>query len=254
MAQSVKNQIIIDAVPKHVAMIMDGNGRWAQERNMERIFGHHRGVETVRKMVEACSEIEVEYLTLYAFSTENWARPQNEVNALMELLVSTLRAEVAKLNENNVRLHTIGRTLDLPEKCQIELDEAITSTAGNTGLNLVLALSYSSKWDIMNASRALAQKHASGALSLDAIDEDAFKNELSTCNFPNVELLIRTSGEHRISNFLLWELAYAELYFTNTHWPDLEKEGLFQAIVDYQKRERRFGKTSEQIKHENSHE
>ena len=237
-------------MPRHVAMIMDGNGRWAKERGMERIFGHHRGVETVRRMVEACSEINVDFLTLYAFSTENWSRPQNEVNALMELLVSTLRAEVAKLNENNVRLHTIGKTTDLPPKCVDELNEAIDKTKDNTGLNLVLALSYSSKWDIVNASKRLAEKCQNGQLALDEINDDYFKNELSTCNFPDVELLIRTSGEHRISNFLLWELAYAELYFTNTHWPDFDKEGLFQAVVDYQKRERRFGKTSEQIKHE----
>lgn len=250
MGQSFKDQIITEAVPKHIAMIMDGNGRWAKEQGMERIFGHHRGVETVRRMVEACSEIGVTHLTLYAFSTENWARPVIEVNALMELLVSTLSAELDKLHNNNVRLHTIGRTNDLPQKCIDELEEASRKTAANNGLNLILALSYSAKWDLTNAAKKIAEKTLKGDLNVEHIDEELLRGELSTCNFPDVELLIRTSGEHRISNFLLWELAYAELYFTNTHWPAFDKEGFFEAIVDYQNRERRFGKTSEQIKND----
>ncbi|MBI1183077.1 isoprenyl transferase [bacterium] len=250
MAQDIKNQILAGKIPEHIAMIMDGNGRWAQEKGMDRIFGHHQGVETVRRMVEACSELGVKYLTLYAFSTENWARPIHEVNALMELLVSTLRAEVEKLNKNNVRLHTIGRTHDLPGKCQDELDEAIAQTQANTGLNLVLALSYSSKWDIANAAKKLAEAVEAKEISPGDIDEEKFRTQLSTCNFPEVELLIRTSGENRISNFLLWELAYAELYFTKTHWPDFNEEGLHKAIHDFQNRERRFGKTSEQIKND----
>lgn len=250
MGQSFKDQIITEAVPKHIAMIMDGNGRWAKEQGMERIFGHHRGVETVRRMVEACTEIGVTHLTLYAFSTENWARPVIEVNALMELLVSTLSAELDKLHNNNVRLHTIGRTNDLPQKCIDELEEASRKTAANNGLNLILALSYSAKWDLTNAAKNIAEKTLKGDLNVEHIDEELLRGELSTCNFPDVELLIRTSGEHRISNFLLWELAYAELYFTNTHWPAFDKEGFFEAIVDYQNRERRFGKTSEQIKND----
>ncbi|MFY0674743.1 MAG: isoprenyl transferase [Bacteroidia bacterium] len=238
-------------VPRHIAMIMDGNGRWAKERGMERIFGHHQGVETVRRMVEACSELGVEYLTLYAFSTENWARPKKEVNALMELLVSTLKVELEKLHNNNVRLHTIGNTQDLPIKCQDELQESMDQTANNKGLNLILALSYSAKWDITNATKKIADQVSKSSISSEDINEDMIKANLSTCNFPEVELLIRTSGENRISNFLLWELAYAEFYFTPTHWPDFNKEGLVEAINDYQKRERRFGKTSEQLKNEN---
>lgn len=247
MSQSFKDQIITESVPGHIAMIMDGNGRWAKEQGMERIFGHHRGVETVRRMVEGCTEIGVTHLTLYAFSTENWARPAMEVNALMELLVSTLSAELNQLHKNNVQVHTIGRTSDLPQRCIDELREASEKTAANDGLNLILALSYSAKWDISNAAKNIAEKAIKGELGIDQIDETLIKKELSTCNFPDVELLIRTSGEHRISNFLLWELAYAELYFTNTHWPAFDKEGLYEAIVDYQNRERRFGKTSEQI-------
>lgn len=247
MSSSKIDNINRNKVPKHVAMIMDGNGRWAKERGMERIFGHHQGVETVRKMVEACTELGIEFLTLYAFSTENWARPKKEVNALMELLVSTLKAELEKLHNNNVRLHTIGNTKDLPIKCQYELDDSIEQTANNKGLNLILALSYSAKWDITNAARRIAKKTEKAEISISDIDEDLLRANLSTCNFPDVELLIRTSGENRISNFLLWELAYAELYFTPTHWPDFNKDGLVEAIYDYQKRERRFGKTSEQL-------
>lgn len=251
MSSSKIDNIESSRVPRHIAMIMDGNGRWAKERGMERIFGHHQGVETVRKMVEACTELGVEYLTLYAFSTENWARPKKEVNALMELLVSTLKVELEKLHNNNVRLHTIGNTQDLPIKCQDELNDSMQQTANNKGLNLILALSYSAKWDITNAAKTIAEKAAKFEINIADVDEGLVRANLSTCNFPDVELLIRTSGENRISNFLLWELAYAELYFTPTHWPDFDKDGLIEAINDYQKRERRFGKTSEQLKDEN---
>ncbi|MGB0430343.1 MAG: isoprenyl transferase [Bacteroidia bacterium] len=250
MVSSKKHKPLQSKVPRHIAMIMDGNGRWAKERGMERIFGHHQGVETVRRMVEACTELGVEYLTLYAFSTENWARPAKEVDALMELLVATLKVELEKLHKNDVRLHTIGNTQDLPVKCQAELDESIQQTKDNKGLNLILALSYSAKWDLTNAASKLAQQVALGTLKPDGISEDLMRNQLSTCNFPDVELLIRTSGENRISNFLLWELAYAELYFTNTHWPDFNKDGLIEAIEDYKNRERRFGRTSEQLNDE----
>jgi undecaprenyl diphosphate synthase len=247
MDSSIEQQLVQRPVPVHIAMIMDGNGRWAKERGMPRVFGHREGVNTVRRMVETCGRLGVGYLTLYAFSTENWGRPQPEVNALMELLVSTLRAELAKLHENQVRLHTIGRTADLPVACQKELDESMRHTAHNTGLNLILALSYSAKWDIVRAAQGLAKQAATGHIAIDDIDDQAFKGALSTCNFPDVELLIRTSGENRISNFLLWELAYAELYFSKTPWPEFSEHDLYTAIQDFQNRERRFGKTSEQL-------
>lgn len=247
MDSAIEQKITQRPVPVHIAMIMDGNGRWAKERGMPRVFGHREGVNTVRRMVETCGRLGVGYLTLYAFSTENWGRPQPEVSALMELLVSTLRAEVAKLHENKVRLHTIGRTSDLPEACQKELEESIQHTAHNTGLNLILALSYSAKWDLVQAAKKLAQAAVAGNLAPDDLDDLALKGALSTCNFPDVELLIRTSGENRISNFLLWELAYAELYFSKITWPDFTEHDLYTAIQDFQNRERRFGKTSEQI-------
>jgi len=209
-------------LPRHIAIIMDGNGRWAKERGEDRVFGHHEGVISVREIVNCCGEIGIEYLTLYAFSTENWNRPKDEVNALMELLVNTIRKEADELKKNNVRLHVIGDFNSLPVTCQKELNEAMEMTAANTGLNLVLALSYSSKWEI-------------------------FKKYLATKNFPDPELMIRTSGEHRISNYLLYQLAYAELYFTDVHWPDFRRQQLYDALLDYQTRERRFGKTSEQI-------
>jgi undecaprenyl diphosphate synthase len=250
MTDTIKEQIKKGSIPKHIAMIMDGNGRWAKERGMDRIFGHHKGVDTVRLMVEACTELGVEFLTLYAFSTENWARPKQEVNALMELLVSTLKGELEKLHKNNVKIHTIGNTADLPIKCQDELHESIQQTANNTGLNLILALSYSAKWDISNSVKQIAHKVSKGELNPDDVNDEIVSKHLSTCNFPDVELLIRTSGEHRISNFLLWEMAYSELYFTNTHWPDFNNKGLYEAIFDFQKRERRFGKTSEQLNNE----
>jgi undecaprenyl diphosphate synthase len=234
-------------LPKHVAIIMDGNGRWAKERGKDRLFGHQHGVISVREVVEGCVEIGVQYLTLYAFSTENWNRPQSEVNGLMELLVTTIRKEADSLNKNGVRLHVIGDFTTLPESCIAELNEAMELTAANTALNLILALSYSSKWEITEATRKIAAKVANHELTVDDIDEETFKNHLATKDFPDPELMIRTSGEHRISNFLLFQLAYAELYFTHTHWPDFRKENLYESLLNYQNRERRFGKISEQL-------
>ena len=226
---------------------MDGNGRWAKERGQERIYGHYEGVVSVREIVNACGEIGIQYLTLYAFSTENWNRPKAEVDALMELLVNTIRKEAEELRKNNVKLHTIGDFMSLPQICQTELNEAKEITAMNTGLNLILALSYSSRQELVNASRTLAARVCKGELKAEDIDETLFSDCLYTAQFPDPELMIRTSGEHRISNYLLYQLAYAELYFTNVHWPDFRKPNLIEALVNYQQRERRFGKTSEQI-------
>jgi undecaprenyl diphosphate synthase len=234
-------------MPKHVAIIMDGNGRWAKERGKDRLFGHQHGVLSVREVVEGCVEIGVKYLTLYAFSAENWNRPESEVNGLMELLVATIRKEAETLHKNGVRLHVIGDLSALPPSCIVELNEATSLTVENDTLHLVLALSYSSKWEIVEATRVLAQKVKEGLLDANDIDEQTFKAHLSTSDFPDPELMIRTSGEHRISNFLLFQLAYAELYFTHTHWPDFRRENLFEAILNYQNRERRFGKISEQL-------
>lgn len=241
------NSIDKERIPHHIAIIMDGNGRWAKERGEDRVYGHHEGVVSVREIVNTCGELGVGYLTLYAFSTENWNRPKEEVDALMELLVNTIRKEVEELKKNNVRLHVIGDFESLPGVCQKELNEAIDITADNTGLNLILALSYSSKWEILEATKQIAEKVKSGALQQADITDELFKSHLTTAAFPDPELMIRTSGEHRISNYLLYQLAYAELYFTDVHWPDFRKQSLYEAILDYQKRERRFGKTSEQI-------
>lgn len=235
-------------IPSHVAIIMDGNGRWAKERGKDRLFGHQHGVLSVREVVEGCAELGIKYLTLYAFSTENWNRPESEVNGLMELLVGTIRKEAETLNKNGVRLYVIGDMESLPTTCVNELNEAMALTAQNTNLNLVLALSYSAKWEILDAVKKIATEVQQGKLSVDDISEDVFKNKLTTAGFPDPELMIRTSGEHRISNFLLYQLAYAELYFTHTHWPDFRKENLFEAVLNYQNRERRFGKISEQLK------
>ena len=234
-------------LPKHVAIIMDGNGRWAKERGEDRVYGHHEGVISVREIVNASAEIGIQYLTLYAFSTENWNRPKAEVDALMELLVNTIRKEIEELNKNKVRLHIIGDFASLPEICQKELNEATELTAGNTGLNLILALSYSSRKEITGAARKLAEQVLAGTLKPEDITDDLFHQQLYTAAFPDPELMIRSSGEHRISNFLLYQLAYAELYFTNVHWPDFRKNNLYEALLNYQQRERRFGKTSEQI-------
>ncbi len=236
-----------EKIPKHIAIIMDGNGRWAKERGKDRLFGHQHGVLSVREVVEGCVEVGIKNLTLYAFSTENWNRPENEVNGLMELLVTTIRKEAETLSKNGVRLYVIGDLQTLPNACRNELDEAMALTSGNTNLNLILALSYSSKWEIIEATKKIAAEVKEGKLDINAIDDDVFKANLSTSNFPDPELMIRTSGEHRISNFLLYQLAYAELYFTHTHWPDFRKENLFEAILNYQNRERRFGKISEQL-------
>lgn len=237
----------LNMIPKHIAIIMDGNGRWAKMKGKARIYGHQAGVEAVRKVVEACSELGVQYLTLYAFSTENWNRPEEEVNALMELLVRTIRRETPDLNRNNVRIGMIGDGHSLPKACVDELEESKRITAGNTGLNLILALSYSGRWEITNAVQQIAQKVAAGELQPADISDATITAHLNTAGIPDPELLIRTSGEYRLSNFLLWQSAYTEYYFTDTLWPDFDREALVQAIVDYQNRERRFGKTTEQI-------
>lgn len=239
--------IDLSKLPKHIAIIMDGNGRWAKERGQDRVYGHHQGVLSVREIVNACGEIGIPYLTLYAFSTENWSRPKEEVNALMELLVTTLRKEVEELKKNNVRLHVIGDIQSLPEICQKELQEARELTAMNNGVNLILALSYSSRWEIVEAAKAIAKKTAEGKLDPEKINDEVFRTYLNTADFPDPELMIRTSGESRISNYLLYQLAYSELYFTPVHWPEFRKPQLIEALLNYQQRERRFGKTSEQI-------
>ncbi len=234
-------------LPRHIAIIMDGNGRWAKEKGEDRLFGHFHGVESVRNIVEGSAELGIQYLTLYAFSTENWDRPEYEVVGLMELLVSTIRKEVESLNKNNIRLHVIGDMNMLPEYAKKELDEALQITSPNTGLNLIMALSYSGRWELLNAVKSIAYEVKEGKLEINSIDQDVLQSHLCTSNFPDPELMIRTSGEYRISNFLLYQLAYAELYFTSVRWPDFRKENLYEAIFDYQQRERRFGKTSEQI-------
>lgn len=243
----LKQQIDLSRLPRHIAIIMDGNGRWAKEKGEDRLFGHFHGVESVRNIVEGCAELGVEYLTLYAFSTENWDRPQNEVNGLMALLVDTIRKEVATLNKNNIKLHVIGDMNMLPDYAVNELHEALDMTSANTGLNLVMALSYSSRWELLNAVKNIAIEVKEGKLQPEEISYDTLENFLTTSHFPDPELMIRTSGEYRISNFLLYQLAYAELYFTNTRWPDFRKDNLYEAILDFQSRERRFGKISEQI-------
>jgi len=234
-------------LPRHIAIIMDGNGRWAKEKGEDRLYGHFHGVESVRNIVEGCAELGVEYLTLYAFSTENWVRPEYEVVGLMELLVNTIRKEVESLNKNNIRLHVIGDMNMLPEYAKKELDEALEITRENSGLNLIMALSYSGRWELLNAVKNIAHEVKTNRLSVEAIDQDTLQRFLCTSEFPDPELMIRTSGEYRISNFLLYQLAYAELYFTQVRWPDFRKEDLYEAILDYQGRERRFGKTSEQV-------
>ncbi|MBL7709499.1 MAG: isoprenyl transferase [Chitinophagaceae bacterium] len=234
-------------LPRHIAIIMDGNGRWAKEQGQDRLYGHFHGVESVRNIVEGCAELKIEYLTLYAFSTENWDRPEYEVIGLMELLVSTIRKEVESLHKNNIRLHVIGDMNMLPEYARQELNEALDFTKENTGLNLIMALSYSGRWELLNAVKNIAHEVKKGKLTVEEIDQNTLQRYLCTSGFPDPELMIRTSGEYRISNFLLYQLAYAELYFTNVRWPDFRKENLYEAILDFQNRERRFGKTSEQV-------
>lgn len=244
---SLKDKIDFGRLPQHVAIIMDGNGRWAKEQGKMRIFGHQNGVAAVRAVSEACAELGVKYLTLYAFSTENWNRSKIEVDALMKLLSKTIAEEVKTLNDNNIRLNAIGDLTRLPKYNYDALMKAIEDTKNNDRMTLTLCLSYSGRWEITHAVRSLAEKVLSGELKLEQIDENCFSNFLNTKDMPDPELLIRTSGEERISNFLLWQLAYSEFYFTDKFWPDFNKEDLYEAIVNYQNRERRFGKTSEQI-------
>jgi undecaprenyl diphosphate synthase len=248
---SLKDKINIQQLPKHIAIIMDGNGRWAKEKGEDRLFGHLNGVESVRNIVEGAAELGIQNLTLYAFSTENWDRPAYEVTGLMELLVDTIRKEVPTLNKNNIKLHLIGDINMLPPMAKKELNEAIAETSSNTGLNLIMALSYSSRWEINTAIKKIAIDVKANKLQPEEITQETVQKYLCTSEFPDPELMIRTSGEYRISNFLLYQIAYSELYFTNTLWPDFRKENLYEAILDYQNRERRFGKTGEQIKNDN---
>jgi undecaprenyl diphosphate synthase len=242
-----KEKIDTNNLPKHIAITMDGNGRWAKTKGKFRIFGHKSGVKAVRDTVEGAAEIGIDFLTLYAFSTENWDRPKKEVDALMSLLVSTINKETTTLMDNNIKLTAIGDLNSLPKKCQEELQESIKKTKNNTRTTVILALSYSSRWEILNAIKQIVNE----GIKEDQVNEDLFSQYLTTKGVPNPELLIRTSGEQRISNFLLWQIAYSELYFTDVLWPDFRREDLFEAIVKYQIRERRFGKTSEQIKEQN---
>ncbi len=242
-----KEQIDFLKLPQHIAIIMDGNGRWAKEKGKLRVFGHRNGVRSVRDVVEGAADIGIRYITLYTFSSENWNRPKMEVAAIMELMISTIHKEIDNFMKNNVRLNAIGDLKMLPEKCYTELKGAINKTSANTGIVLTLALSYSSQREIVQAAKNIAHKVKDGELNIDDIDEEVFENNLYTSGMPNPELLIRTSGEYRISNYLLWQIAYAELYFTPKLWPDFRKEDLYDAIIDYQKRERRFGMTSEQL-------
>lgn len=242
-----KKNINLQNLPKHIAVIMDGNGRWAKQQGNARIFGHENGVTSVRDIAEGCAEIGIEYCTLYAFSTENWNRPKAEVDALMTLLVSTLKGELDTLNKNNIRLKAIGNLDSLPKSCYNELMETIDKTKQNTRLNLILALSYSSYWEITEAVKKIASLAKNGTIEIENINPELIDQHLNTAGIPNPELMIRTSGEHRLSNYLLWQLAYAEFYFTEILWPDFRKNNLADAIIDYQNRERRFGKTSEQI-------
>ena len=243
----LKPQIDLKRLPKHIAVIMDGNGRWAKEHGKPRVFGHRNGVTAVRETTEAAAELGVEYLTLYAFSTENWNRPRLEVNALMSLLVETLRNQLNTLNENNIRLQAIGDLEKLPPKTHKALLEGIRNTQHNQRMTLVLALNYSAKWEILEATRKISRLVKAGQIDLEQINEELFSSSLSTEGIPDPELLIRTSGETRLSNFLLWQIAYSELYFTNIFWPQFNKEAFYRAIIDFQNRERRFGKTSEQL-------
>lgn len=244
---SFREHIDFNRLPRHIAIIMDGNGRWAKKKGAMRIFGHRNAVQSVREVTEACGELGIKYLTLYAFSTENWGRPKEEVEGLMELLVHTLRQEINTLMENQVKLITIGDVNHLPSNCQENLKWAIDKTKENNGLVLILALSYSGRWEITQAARSIARDIKNGKINPDLITEETFERYLATAGIPDPELLIRTSGEMRISNFLLWQIAYTELYITPTLWPDFRKENLYEAIWAYQQRERRFGKTSEQL-------
>jgi undecaprenyl diphosphate synthase len=248
MTGALKNDIIKDKLPKHIAIIMDGNGRWAEKRGNQRIFGHKNAVAAVRDTVEASAELGIGYLTLYAFSTENWKRPKTEVDALMSLLVSTINSETQTLLDNNIKLYTIGNTGSLPKVVQEQLQQAMAITAKNSGLNLNIALSYGSRWEIINAIKKIITDIENGKISSKDLDDAVFEKYLDTYGFPDPELVIRTSGEYRISNFLLWQIAYTELYFTPTLWPDFRRQHLYEAILSFQNRERRFGKTADQVK------
>ncbi len=245
---SVKEQLNKEKLPRHVAIIMDGNGRWARNRGISRVFGHKNGVKAVREVTEAAAELGVSYLTLYAFSTENWSRPQNEVDALMSLLVSTISSETKTLMDNNVKLKSIGCKETLPRNVQEKLASCMKQTEGNDGLTLVLALSYSSRWEIIEAVKKISTEAHKGNIEPSEINSEYFSQYLETSNMPDPELLIRTSGEYRLSNFLLWQIAYSELYFCDVLWPDFRKKHFFEALLDYQGRERRFGKISDQEK------
>ena len=245
--EELKLQIDPNNLPAHVAVIMDGNGRWAKEQGKPRVFGHKNGVKAVREISEAAAEIGIRYLTLYAFSTENWNRPRLEVNTLMRLLVDTIYKEVKTLNDNNIRLRAIGDLSYLPKETRKALLKGIEDTKENTRMDLILALNYSGRWDILNAVKTIAMDAKNGALDLENIDEDHFKSYLSTRNYPDPELMIRTSGESRLSNFLLWELSYAEFQFLPIYWPDFRKQHLYESLLNFQNRERRFGMTSEQV-------
>jgi len=247
MSTDLKDRINKDKLPNHIAIIMDGNGRWAQKRGNQRIFGHTNAIAAVRDVVEAAAELGIGYLTLYAFSTENWKRPKIEIDALMSLLVTTINAETKTLTDNNIRLLTIGNINSLPQSVQDQLQKALAVTAGNTGLRLILALSYGSRWEILHTVKKIINDVQAMKLNAENIDQAVFEKYLDTTGMPDPELLIRTSGEYRISNFLLWQIAYTELYFTPTLWPDFRREHLYEAIVSFQCRERRFGKTADQI-------
>jgi len=245
---NVEKQIDLNRLPSHLAIIMDGNGRWAKKQGMLRVFGHEKGTQAVRETVESCAKLGISFLTLYAFSTENWNRPKAEVDTLMKLLIKSLKKELPILQKNNIRLNSIGNLDLLPKTAQKELLEVINKTSGNNRMTLTLALSYGSREELISVVKAISDKVKNNIISTTSIDESIINQHLYTQNMPDVDLLIRTSGEHRISNFLLWQIAYAELYFTEVLWPDFREEHLHEAIISYQKRERRFGKTSEQIK------
>lgn len=244
---SFLDRIDINNTPEHVAIIMDGNGRWAQQQGQDRLFGHNFGVESVRESLRAAQKTKVKYLTLYAFSTENWSRPKEEVDGLMDLLVRTLSNEVEELHQNNVIISTIGDMEGLPESCQRQLQAAFEKTKNNTGVQLNLALNYSSRWELVNAMKKIGRQIEAGRIHAEEVTEDLVRASLATSALPDPELLIRTSGEQRISNFLLWQIAYTELYFSDVLWPDFKEEDFYQAILDYQSRERRFGMVSAQI-------
>jgi len=245
--QSIKDHIDLENLPKHIAIIMDGNGRWAKSRNRPRVFGHTNGVKAVREVTEACAEIGVSYLTLYAFSKENWNRPRGEVNALMGLLVKTLSKEIKTLTDNDIKLQAIGDISQLPKETYRALQDGIEKTKDHKRMTLILALNYSSREEILHASRRMGEDIIQGNITANEITESLFSSYLHTAAYPDPELMIRTSGEMRISNYLLWQMAYTELYFTDLYWPDFRKQNLYEAILDYQQRERRFGRTSDQI-------